>query len=1278
MATANEIYLNSILRHQVDVRRFTTGEVKRLLKLFEAADGALATRLRNVLPGVRNYETARYEALIESITGQRDKLIGEFDAELKTKLQDFATVEHDYELNLLDDSLPVRLDLAGVAPQTLRSLLKDPFSIGPSGTATLAEWITGLKKGDQQRITGAIRQGILQGEGIDDMVRRIAGTRAAKFSDGILAVTRRQAETVVRTGVNHVSNRAREEVWDANADIMSCLAWNATLDGRTSEICAARDGKYATVGGRALPKNLEGAALVPDGARPPAHPNCRSVMTAVLSDEGVAERMGDRPFVRDSRTRKEREKDFRAEAKAKYGDRWADMSPKERNAAIGDLRRQWTTENVGTVPASTTYSEWISKQPKAFQDEVLGKTKAELFRSGGMKLDQFVDTSGKTLTLKQLGATVGKPKGSMFSRFQSSPVGFDAPDPNLKSVFDVFTGGVTPQRSVANLFKTVEDVGTFPLIEVDQRAAELVKTLSGRMASHLDGRGEKRYSSTLMRMLSNWKSTSSDTHELAIHVQEMAAKEFGTRLNAWQIERLVDAKKTGSLIEQMNLDYAKNYGVSYDDLVRAALRSMYEETQDQFRRQGITEITLYRGVALEDGAPWAMREAMGGKLEGVAQIRGNPLESWTALEETANMFARSMLAGRENAIVAAMRVPVERVFSFNRTGMGAFREAEFILVNDTRMPNTALVRFIRTEADNFPNPLTPGLEQELSSSLASLPDDAKKAFLRALRMEAQRVADVKWKLMSEAEKRALMKELSPQFKKTWKPDPEPIVPPTPKPDPTPPPKVEPTKPPATGAQAELDEAILQKEQFEKTMPEFKRNQELALKRLLELENEARDIRAGTAWGPAQEARIAELEGKLIPEAARKYHDADAILAANYRVISNLNEDIKRLTAQLSTVRSESLPLALGEARNDLFLEEARLDALMKTLAREKKEVADANALIKAAKDDYDVSYAKQSKRVSEELVAEYEVSIAKMETRIKELKKEVADLEAKNFAAGGRTVEGEIKKAEVVVQKHATALEALEAQLTELETQREFVWKSARLLPYDDAHHELRATKLSEWKTISATRDALAKELEAKATELREEVFAALVDKKVGKIKPEAPNGGVMTKYIAKHDVQKLIDNLFHSDLFASYKGYKPPVRLLTMKGRGRENFTDWNSSINMGSSTKLDVFVHEFGHFIEYKVPSVKRLATEYLKRRTQGERLQSLRSLTGMGYKRDEVAWPDKFISPYIGKYYRDGATEVISMGLQYMFNNPAKLYREDKELFDLIVRVISGMIV
>jgi predicted Fe-S protein YdhL (DUF1289 family) len=123
-------------------------------------------------------------------------------------------------------------------------------------------------------------------------------------------------------------------------------------------------------------------------------------MLALLSAMGIAQLMPDRAFVRDTRTRKWRERDFRAEASAKT-EGWSTMSDRQRTAVVRDIRQRWAAEAIGQVPARTTYGEWLRTQPAEFQNDVLGPARADLFR-GGMPLTKFVDRAGGGLTLRQI------------------------------------------------------------------------------------------------------------------------------------------------------------------------------------------------------------------------------------------------------------------------------------------------------------------------------------------------------------------------------------------------------------------------------------------------------------------------------------------------------------------------------------------------------------------------------------------------------------------------------------------------------------------------------------------------------------------------------------------------------------------------------------------------------------------------------------------------------------------------------------------------------------
>ena len=182
-----------------------------------------------------------------------------------------------------------------------------------------------------------------------------------------------------------MTNLARDDFYKRNSDIISVLRWTATLDGRTSAICRARDGLFATTDGSRLPSQYSGSALQPAGARPPAHVNCRSIMIAVLNGQAI---VGDRTTLVETIDGRARRFSISAEAR-------------RRGVTQAQLRRDYIQREIGSVPATTDYDGFLRRQTTTYQDSVLGQRKGQLFREG-LHLSQYVDATGRELTIGQL------------------------------------------------------------------------------------------------------------------------------------------------------------------------------------------------------------------------------------------------------------------------------------------------------------------------------------------------------------------------------------------------------------------------------------------------------------------------------------------------------------------------------------------------------------------------------------------------------------------------------------------------------------------------------------------------------------------------------------------------------------------------------------------------------------------------------------------------------------------------------------------------------------
>ena len=121
------------------------------------------------------------------------------------------------------------------------------------------------------------------------------------------------------------------------------------------------------------------------------------------------------------------------------------------------------------------------------------------------------------------------------------------------------------------------------------------------------------------------------------------------------------------------------------------------------------------------------------------------------------------------------------------------------------------------------------------------------------------------------------------------------------------------------------------------------------------------------------------------------------------------------------------------------------------------------------------------------------------------------------------------------------------------------------------------------------------------------------------------------------------------------------------------ENFKDGFLTIATNGERVTTPF-HEIGHMVEWFNKDIVRLEKEWIEKRTQGEEEIKLSKLFPFsGYSSKEVTKKDNFISPYIGKTYRD-ATEVLSMGLESLFTGTKQVQSFDIEKREYVKKGIK----
>ena len=104
----------------------------------------------------------------------------------------------------------------------------------------------------------------------------------------------------------------------------------------------------------------------------------------------------------------------------------------------------------------------------------------------------------------------------------------------------------------------------------------------------------------------------------------------------------------------------------------------------------------------------------------------------------------------------------------------------------------------------------------------------------------------------------------------------------------------------------------------------------------------------------------------------------------------------------------------------------------------------------------------------------------------------------------------------------------------------------------------------------------------------------------------------------------------------------------------------------------------HEYAHFIEFENRQLAVASRKFIEDRATSPEPMKLNDIFKTDVFRDnEVAFPGRFIDPYVGKIYGSAGTptEVISTGIE-RFRSSEEIntfYRQDPEHFNLILGVI-----
>jgi SPP1 gp7 family putative phage head morphogenesis protein len=337
---------DALLRHQVLIQRLSSSEVAKFKPFLRDMDHALRDELADA--SITDLERYRLEKLLSVVDTLMAGILNRFSKQLLLDLEEFARHEARFSAGALDAATTFDAIIPSVT-QIRAAILSTPLGVkGSSRGALLKSFVENWTQTEVRAVNGAIRRGAFEGKTNQAIVSELRGSRARNYQDGLLDVTRRHAEAVVRTAVQHVATIAREETFANNSDIIKAYQWLATLDRRSCVVCRSLDGREFQPG---------------SGPRPPIHPQCRCTLVPRLKDE------------------------------------FAYLQAGETRASKG-------AEGGKQVAGDLSYYEWLREQPASFQDQAIGPTRGLLLRNGGLSAERFaklqVDKTFAPLTLNEM------------------------------------------------------------------------------------------------------------------------------------------------------------------------------------------------------------------------------------------------------------------------------------------------------------------------------------------------------------------------------------------------------------------------------------------------------------------------------------------------------------------------------------------------------------------------------------------------------------------------------------------------------------------------------------------------------------------------------------------------------------------------------------------------------------------------------------------------------------------------------------------------------------
>lgn len=388
--SVNTEIADKMITHSVDLEKVKAGLLYRVIRFLKQLEADLLSQLVNTDPTSvsSRYQRKRLESLLIQTQATIKQAYMTTEADVREELTQLAKVQEQAVIRAVNSSVAVSLFNTLLTAEQLNGLLDSMLIEGaPSG-----EWWQRQSESLRRRFTDQMRLGVSQGEALGDLVRRVRGTRKNGFTDGIMTVSRRSAEALVRTSAQKIAVQTNLAVFEANVNVLKAVQQRSTLDSRTTDICKAYSGlQWSLPGYEPIGHEL------PFNGGTPRHWSCRSSIIPVTKSWSELSRSNIQTP---------------AGGTSKGVDRYFERQLRKKGLSEDEIQRTLRRAQAsmdGQVSQDLNYEDWLRTKDENFQKTILGDVKYRLWKSNKITFRDLVDESGDPMSIEELKKKVGKP-----------------------------------------------------------------------------------------------------------------------------------------------------------------------------------------------------------------------------------------------------------------------------------------------------------------------------------------------------------------------------------------------------------------------------------------------------------------------------------------------------------------------------------------------------------------------------------------------------------------------------------------------------------------------------------------------------------------------------------------------------------------------------------------------------------------------------------------------------------------------------------------------------